>query len=283
MSTALNAVIEPDVLTEHTEVICSTSTERIVTGRNTALAQIEALIYQLEDISVITNSIGGGIARDWAMRQDFRCGCWLMEKAETAMPVITRNLDRDIWRDLMKRSGMLAIMDAQARDQWYRNLEGDIIPAISEESIYSTFEQLHRDKGEVFERGVINVFKSLSWDYKSNHPCKFGKKVIVNGLVSYNQWGFTLNHSYRRDQLADLERMLFLLDGKPIPDNRGDVTTRLMEHIRDNPSKDVYEDNFFSIRYFQKGTAHITFKRSDLTEKMNDIVAKHYPGMLAAR
>lgn len=283
MSTALNAVIEPDVLTDHTEVICSTSIERIVTGRNTALTQIEALIYQLEDISAITNSIGGGIARDWAMRQDFRCGCWLMEKAETTMPVITRNLDRDIWRDLMKRSGMLAIMDAQARDQWYRNLEGDIIPAISEESIYSTFEQLHRDKGEVFERGVINVFKSLSWDYKSNHPCKFGKKVIVNGLVSYNQWGFTLNHSYRRDQLADLERMLFLLDGKPIPDNRGDVITRLMEHIRDNPSKDVYEDDFFSIRYFQKGTAHITFKRYDLTEKMNDIVAKHYPGMLAAR
>lgn len=69
---------------------------------------------------------------------------------------------------------------------------------------------------------------------------------------------------------------------KPIPDNRGDVTTRLMEHIRDNPSKDVYEDDFFSIRYFQKGTAHITFKRCDLTEKMNDIVAKHYPGMLAA-
>ncbi|EOB9648108.1 DUF4942 domain-containing protein, partial [Escherichia coli] len=42
-------------------------------------------------------------------------------------------------------------------------------------------------------------------------------------------------------------------------------------------------DDFFSIRYFQKGTAHITFKRIDLTEKMNDIVAKHYPGMLAAR
>ncbi|WP_117048223.1 DUF4942 domain-containing protein, partial [Klebsiella pneumoniae] len=39
----------------------------------------------------------------------------------------------------------------------------------------------------------------------------------------------------------------------------------------------------FSIRYFQKGTAHITFKRYDLTEKMNDIVAKYYPGMLAAR
>lgn len=38
---------EPEVLTEHTDVICSTSIERIVTGRNTALTQIEELIHQL--------------------------------------------------------------------------------------------------------------------------------------------------------------------------------------------------------------------------------------------
>ncbi|HHQ6599728.1 TPA: DUF4942 domain-containing protein [Serratia fonticola] len=284
MPTTLNTVIEPDVLTGHTEVICSTSIERIVTGRNAAQAQIEALIHQLEDISAITNSIGGGIARDWAMRQEFRCGCWLMEKAETAMPVITRNLDRYIWQDLMKKSGMLSVMDAQARDQWYRNLESKDLPAISEESIYSTFEQLHRDKGEVFERGVINVFKSLSWHYKTNSPCRFGKKVIVTNLVSYNQWGFTLNHSYRRDQLADLERMLHLLDGKPLPDNRSDLTTRLYEHIRANPQMaKVYEDEYFSIKYYMKGSAHLTFRKQGLVEKMNDIVAKHFPGMLASR
>lgn len=127
MSTSLSAVIdEPQVLTGHTDVICSTSIERIITVRNTALVHIEALIHQLEDISAITNSIGGGIAKDWAMRQDFRTGCWFMEKAETAMKVITCNLDRGIWRDLMLKSGMLSLMDAQARDQWYRNLEGII-------------------------------------------------------------------------------------------------------------------------------------------------------------
>ncbi|AJJ12524.1 methyltransferase domain protein [Yersinia rohdei] len=284
MSTSLSAVIgEPQVLTGHTDVICSTSIERIITLRNAALVQIDALIHQLEDISAITNSIGGGVAKDWAMRQDFRTGCWFMEKAETAMKVITCNLDRGIWRDLMKKSGMLSLMDAQARDQWYRNLEGDNIPAVSEANILSTFEQLHQSKGDVFERGVINVFKGLSWDFKTNNPCKFGKKIIVTGLVKCDRWGFGLNWGRRRDQLADLERMLFLLDGKPIPDNRGDITIRLMNHIRDNPSTDVYEDEFFSIRYFQKGTAHLTFKRLELIERMNDIIAKHYPGMLAAR
>lgn len=78
------------------------------------------------------------------------------------MKAITRNLDRSIWRDLMKRSGMLSIMDAQAREQWYNSLEKDEIPAISEEIILSTFKQLHLNKGEVFERDVINVFKGLS-------------------------------------------------------------------------------------------------------------------------
>jgi len=77
--------------------------------------------------------------------------------------------------------------------------------------------------------------------------------------------------------------MPFLLDGKLIPDNRGDVTTRLMEHIRDHPGVQSYEDDFFSIRYFQKGTVHLTLKRPELIEKMNDIIAKHYPEMLAAR
>jgi hypothetical protein len=65
-----------------------------------------------------------------------------------------------------------------------------------------------------------------------------------------------LNWGWRRDQLADLERMLFLLDGKPIPDNRGDVTTRLMEHIRDNPSKDIYEDDFSVYVTSRKEPAH---------------------------
>ncbi|EOU3094424.1 DUF4942 domain-containing protein [Yersinia enterocolitica] len=282
MSTSLSAVIdEPQVLTGHTDVICSTSIERIITVRNTALVQIDALIHQLEDISAITSSIGGGIAKDWAMRQDFRCGCWLMEKAETAMKVITCNLDRGIWRDLMKKSGMLSLMDAQARGQLNKNLEGENIPAISEANILSTFEQLHLNKMDVFERGIINVFKGLSWDYKTNSPCSFGKKIIINNLVTHNRWGYSLNWGWRRDQLADLERMLFLLDGKPIPDNRGDITTRLMEHVRDNPSQQSYEDDYFSIRYFQKGTGHLTFKRPELIEKMNDIIAKHYPGMLA--
>ena len=274
---------EPEVLTEHTELINSTNIERIVTGRDAALVQIEQLIQQLNAISQLTNSIGGGSATDWAMKSGHRYDCWLMEKPEKAMPVITHNIDRILWRDLMLKSGMLSLMDAQARDQWHQNLEDGDLPIISEANILTTFEQLHQNKAEVFERGIINVFKGLSWDFKTNSPCFFGKKIIINNLVTHNRWGYSLTWGFRRDQLADLERMLFLLDGKAIPDNRADISINLMNHIRDNPGKDVYDDTYFSIRYFQKGTAHLTFRRPELVEKMNDIIAKHYPGMLASR
>lgn len=272
---------EPDVLTDHTDIICSTSIERIVTRRDAALVQIGQLIQQLNTLSQLTAGIGGGNASDWAMRQGHRYDCWLMEKTEKALPAITRNIDRSLWRDLMLKSGMLSLMDAQARSQWYQNLEDGDLPAISEANILSTFEQLHQSKAEVFERGIINVFKGLSWDYKTNSPCFFGKKIIINNLVTHNRWGYSLTWGFRRDQLADLERMLYLLDGKVIPDNRADISINLMDHIRDNAGKDVYEDTYFSIRYFQKGTAHLTFKHPELVDKMNDIIAKHYPGMLA--
>ncbi len=274
-------VTEPEVLTGHTGVICSTSIERIVTGRNAALTQIEGLIHALDDISILTRDIGGGTAQVWGMREGHRYDCWFTEKPDKAMKTITRNIDRRIWRDLMNKSGMLSLMDAQARDEWHKSLEKDDIPAISEENILSTFEQLNHDKQAVFERGVINVFKALSWDYKTNSPCRFGKKIIMDGLVSYNRWGFSFTHGYRRDQIVDLERMLTLLDGKLLPDNRADIACRLSDHIGQKRTAAVYEDELFRINYFQKGSAHIAFKRPELIERLNDIIARHYPGMLA--
>ncbi len=181
----------------------------------------------------------------------------------------------------MNKSGMLSLMDAQACAEWHNGLEKENIPAINESNILSTFEQLHQSKEEVFERGVINVFKNLSWNYKSNLPCKFGKKIIVEGVEKHDRWGFGLNWGWQRDQLTDLERMLMLLDGQPIPDDREDVNRRLGDHIHAQRNSTRYEDEMFAIKYFQKGIAHITFKRHDLVHKLNDIVAKHYPNMLA--
>jgi hypothetical protein len=69
------------------------------------------------------------------------------------------------------------LMDAQARDQWYNSLEKDDIPAVSEANILSTFEQLHLNKGEVFERGDQRV-QRLSWDLRPTAPVSLARKSL---------------------------------------------------------------------------------------------------------
>lgn len=76
--------------------------------------------------------------------------------------------------------------------------------------------------------------------------------------------------------------MLNLLDGKPVPEHRNDISVRLDAHISKQHSS-VFKDEYVEIHYYQKGTGHIIFKRPELVEKMNDIVARHYPGSLPAR
>ncbi|HGF4814945.1 TPA: restriction endonuclease subunit M, partial [Escherichia coli] len=73
-----------EVVNGHTDIICSTSVSHILAVRKTTLLQIDTLIRQLTEISAMTESIGGKTALDWAMKQDFRCGCWLMDKPDTA-------------------------------------------------------------------------------------------------------------------------------------------------------------------------------------------------------
>ncbi|MEH4322873.1 DUF4942 domain-containing protein, partial [Escherichia coli] len=44
--------------------------------------------------------------------------------------------------------------------------------------------------------------------------------------------------------------------------------------------KACYEDEMFSIRYFKKGSAHITFRKPELVDRLNDIIAKYYPEII---
>ena len=75
-------ISRPELVTGHTDVICSTSIHHILAVRKSTLLQIDTLIRQLAEISAMTESIGGKTAPDWAMKQDFCCGCWLMEKPD---------------------------------------------------------------------------------------------------------------------------------------------------------------------------------------------------------
>ena len=98
------------------------------------------------------------------------------KKTDKAMKAMTRNIDRRIWRELMNKSGMLALMDAEARDEWHKSLEKGDIPAICEANILSTFEQLHKSKVRYLSVVLSTFLKRYRGIIKRTHPVSLVRK-----------------------------------------------------------------------------------------------------------
>lgn len=206
------------------------------------------------------------------------------KQPQRAQDAIRKTIDGKIWDRLMNETGMYTLMSTRQRDEWDRQLSGENIPEITLDTVLATFNQLHASKNDTFEQGVIGLFKSLSWDYKSNNPCRFGKKIIVSRLMDSYSSGRIHFSTLGRSKLDDLTKVFYLLEGRNVPDYRVSEGAKFAEYFeRERFSGAVYDAEYFSMRYYMKGTAHITFKRPELVDRINDIVARHYPSMLPSR
>ncbi len=203
---------------------------------------------------------------------------------QKAQDAIKKTIDGKIWHRLMLDTGMYTLMSTRQRDEWDRQVAGETMPEITLDTVLATFDQLHAGKNDTFEQGVIDLFKSLSWDYKTNCPCRFGKKIIVSRLMESYSSGLNYFGTLGRSKLDDLTKVFYLLEGRNVPDHRVSEGAKFGEFFeRERFSGAVYDGEYFSMRYYMKGTAHITFKRPELVSRINAIVARHYPSMLPPR
>ncbi len=194
------------------------------------------------------------------------------DEAETA---ILHTIDAEGWNYLLQESGLRTLMDATARETWAKQIAEGEVPELTAANIEATFGQLYEARGDMFERGVLQCFRRLSWDYKTNQPFKFGKRVIVTGLMTGGYAG-----SRATNELDDLMRVFHVLDGQPEADHRNGMHA-LISAARHERRRDA-ENAYLHLRWFKNGNGHATFKRPDLVDKLNLILAKHSPTALAA-
>ncbi len=208
--------------------------------------------------------------------------CSSRKTADDTLTQCTKAVDAGAWKHLMCESGLLSLMDAKARDEWHRKVHERDVPPLTFENIHATFSNLHESRGDMFERGVIECYRKLNWNYRTNQPFKFGKKIIVERMFSTYGNGkaryLSTNHN-STNELDDLERVFKLLDDKPEPDHRNGWFQRLS--MRESKAIMFAETDYLEVKWFLKGTGHVTFKRPDLVEKMNQILVKHFPNALA--
>ena len=100
------------------------------------------------------------------------------------------------------------------------------------------------------------MFRRLSWQYKTNLPQKFGKRIVVTFLTT---WGHANHRS--TDQLDDLMRVFHVLDGKPEADHRHGCYALISDALRAQPCWPVLAENdYLSIRLFKNQNGHVTFQ-----------------------
>src|SRR5699024_3041272 len=156
--------------------------------------------------------------------------------------------------------------------------EHETIPEFNESNIRSNFVDMATRAETIFQRGIVNVFRHLSPDYKrhSDRPFEVPHRVILNGACrpSFGR-GMTVSYGPHAAEINDIDRVFKVLDGEKHVARS--LQSALDDCWRDEPE---YEDDYYKARCHKNGNVHMTFKRADLLTKANDLIAEYYGAVL---
>lgn len=256
------------------ELIPSASIPHLLQQRDaiaSRVAQATALLIEADKIGL---AVGFDRSVVYAMeRLASERGRWVLDSDEAAANVM-RHVDALAWAFLMDQTGLRSFLDKRGREEWGCAIHEAKTPELTAANIEATFGGIYEQRNELFERGVIEVFRRLSWNYKTNTPAAFGKRLVMTRftyLGGYLQW-------QTASELDDLWRVLARTDGQPEPDHRNG-TSAAFDRAKAEGKAEL-ETPYFTLRWFKNGNAHLAFTRPELVDGLNAILARHFPGAL---
>ncbi len=263
------------------DLIPSLSIATLLQQREAVLTLFREALDKLEQAHALATAARLGfpdlsMARGWRghgirMTGEFSNRTTLLETFQACV-------DAGGWTTLLHDSGMRSVMSASKRKEVDEQIGAEKVPELTCDAIRATFATLHDSRVDMFEQGVIECFRRLSWDYTTNLPQKFGKRLVMTCLTSYG--GANLRQT---DQLDDLLRVFHLCDGKPEANHRRGAYRLIADAMQRTSAWPKHAENdYVSIRLFKNQNGHVTFKRPDLIHRLNRILAQHYPHALAA-
>lgn len=187
-------------------------------------------------------------------------------------------LDKRMWRLAFDSTEIPKYMDEKARRDFEYSLDRET-PEFTFDNIKSSLVTAASQADEFFARGLFEMFRSrTNWHETNREAFRLPEKAIWSGMVSGSFGGRRLQVSYRSDgKLNDLDRVFSVLAGEPF-------VPRSLEYAINNAWKDganTYEGPLFKIRGFANGNMHIWFKRQDLVDKANQIIASYAGAAIA--
>jgi hypothetical protein len=191
--------------------------------------------------------------------------------AATARKIV----DRKAWATVVRMTDLEKLMDKQAKDQLRQQLQ-EQVPEVTEENVWATLQQFAADADTIFKRGIANTFTKLDRRFRTHDGWKIGSRVILS--YCFDEWGSFSYRSNIRDTLHDIDRTFQVLDGKAGPAMINGIVAVIEQGRRSGHSRrqSEHDSEYFKIRCYKNGNAHVWFKRDDLVEKVNRLLGEYY-------
>lgn len=229
-------------------------------------------------VGMVTSYYGQMKLADSMMREMVRYGLPSECVIRGTLKDCTKDIDRQFWRAAFEKTGYMQLLDAASRKVFDEDMRQNP-PVFNVGNIRSTFISLSQTSEQMFSDGIVNVFRRLSGNYQTNDAFKIGHKIIMSGMMQH-RWsgGLEFRYGWSDDQINDIDRVIKTLDGKK-------HTPRELScaMVGSFGKKEIYEDQYYRAKAFKNSNLHLEFKRADLVDKINLIIAKHYgEGRIAA-
>lgn len=250
------------------QIISSIGFEAVLQARDAIaerIAQAHALLMQAQEIAT-QNSLGRvGYRDEWCpmAMKDF-----VAPGGDAKAIALT---DREAWRRLLERSNVMDLMSARRKHEWRTALDKGEAPPFTQEAIVGTFKDLYESRETTFETSVVECFEQLHTGYFSNKPTGFNMRVVLSYVTDVYAGGVPGRSAC--DQVDDLLRFMHLMDQRPIP-HAHRVRDAILAALTGGTER-LYEDEYIHLRWFKNGNGHLTFKRQDLVDALNQMIAKH--------
>jgi len=288
------------------EVMQRATIEQIVKSRDTAVALYEDAFAKIEAAdeaikAARTEALNAhpGILNPYRSTDADEINAFMravdLPDREQYIRTARRIVDMDVWSYVIQRTDLEHLMDKEAKDELRAQMsfvpertngDGELInqdeidkglPPVTVETVESTLMHFAASAGEIFKRGIANAFSKLDRRFKSHDG--FGVKDRMILTHAFSEWGGWHYHNAHRDSLIDIERVFLVLDGKdPRATYAGIVGVIDAERKgwSGGAGQSVHEGDYFRVRIFKNGNAHLWFTRKDLVIKVNKLLAEYY-------
>jgi hypothetical protein len=200
-------------------------------------------------------------------------------------------LRRGAWMHVFDQMEFTKWLDSQQTDDMLRDLERDSTIPFTSKNVKGTLTNIFLQRKTLFEQSVWNVFLALTKHFKGNTSGDIGSgdgragwktndayKVNHRLVFPYGcrfSYGTFCSYGDRSSEIVyqDLDRVLAVLDGTRFEEVL--TVNGAMQHAfsQNNRNPGTCESTYFHVRYFKKGTVHLTWRRPDLLTAFNRTAA----------